>query len=89
MFNSYNPYIYNAPRSFNFSNLLNNASKTLNVINQALPIYREMKPLFKNAGTLLKVARGLNSINNKETIPVNNMNNVNQNYTDNSPKFFI
>ena len=32
MFNSYNPYVYQT-KKFNFSNLLNNASKTLNIIN--------------------------------------------------------
>lgn len=65
MFNSYNPYVYQT-KKFNFSNLLNNASKTLNIINQALLIYKEVKPIFKNASALFKIARGINNISNKK-----------------------
>lgn len=65
MFNSYNPYVYQT-KKFNFSNLLNNASKTLNIINQALPIYKEVKPIFKNASALFKIAKGINNIPNDE-----------------------
>ncbi len=40
---------------FNWNGLLNNAQKTLNVVNQAIPVYNQVKPLWGNAKTMLKV----------------------------------
>lgn len=40
----------------NWSNLLNNTSKTLNLINQAIPVYYQVLPLIKNCSTLFKIA---------------------------------
>ena len=40
----------------NWSNLLNNTSKTINVINQAIPLVYQIKPLFQNAKTMFKIA---------------------------------
>lgn len=40
MFNQYNPLVYqgsNLIRPFSFTNILTNAQKTLNIVNQALP----------------------------------------------------
>lgn len=69
-FNYQNPSYYsyfNAPKqklSFfsklksgvNWSNLLNNTSKTLNLINQAIPVYYQVRPIIKNCSTLFKIA---------------------------------
>lgn len=79
MFNNY-PYMYQAPR-FNFSNLLNNASKTLNVVNQAIPIIKEVKPIFKNARTVFKIVNSLNNTNNEVKVKETNNNT--------GPNFFI
>lgn len=79
MFNNY-PYMYQTPR-FNFSNFLNGASKTLNVVNQAIPIIKEVKPIFRNMGTVLKIVNGLNQ---KEDTKITKENNTNS-----GPNFFI
>ena len=80
MFNNY-PYMYQAPRTFNFSNFLNNASKPLNVVNQAIPVIKEVKPIFRNMGTVLKIVNGLNQ---KEDTKITKENNTNS-----GPNFFI
>ena len=79
MFNNY-PYMYQTPR-FNFSNFLNGAYKTLNVVNQAIPIIKEVKPIFRNMGTVLKIVNGLNQ---KEDTKITKENNTNS-----GPNFFI
>jgi len=67
MFNQYNPMMYQSiTRPFSFTNILNNAQKTLNIVNQALPIVKEVKPIVKNARTLFGIAKGFNNINNQE-----------------------
>lgn len=40
----------------NWGSLLNNTSKTLNLINQAIPVYYQIRPLIKNCSTLFKIA---------------------------------
>lgn len=85
MFNQYNPMMYQSiSKPFSFTNILNGAQKTLNIINQTIPVVKEVKPIVKNARTLLNVAKGFNNINNT---PITNENN---NYTpNNGPNFFI
>ena len=82
MFNNYGPYMYQTPR-FNFSNLLNNASKTLNVVNQAIPVIKEVKPIFKNAKALFKIVNVLNNSNPTKGVKINKEN------TNSGPNFFI
>lgn len=82
MFNNYGPYMYQTPR-FNFSNLLNNASKTLNVVNQAIPVIKEVKPIFKNARAIFKIMNSLNENNNKE------IHETKKEEINNGPNFFI
>lgn len=95
MFNQYNPYIYQGiSRPFSFSNILNNAQKTLNIVNQALPIVKEVKPIVKNARTLFSVAKGFNNIsntNNINTEPIKNNNYKSDNIknSNNGLNFFI
>lgn len=48
-------------KAFNWDSFLNNAQRTLNVINQAMPIYNQVKPMFKNMGTIFRVIGELNS----------------------------
>ena len=48
-------------KAFNWDSFLNNAQRTLNVINQAIPVYNQVKPVFRNVGTLFKVMGELNS----------------------------
>lgn len=43
-------------RSFNFGNLLNNASKALGVVKEAIPIVKEVGPMMGNMRSMLKLA---------------------------------
>ena len=57
MYNQYNPYQIGAGiKRINWSNVLNNTQKTLNVINQAIPIIYQVKPLVTNAKTIFRIA---------------------------------
>lgn len=47
----------------NFSSILTNAQKTLNVVNQAVPLYYQVKPVFKNIKALGKIGREFKNIN--------------------------
>lgn len=47
----------------NWSSLLSNAQKTLNVVNQAIPLYYQVKPVFNNIKTLGKIGRELTKAN--------------------------
>lgn len=87
-----------ATRTFSFNNLLNGASKTLGVINQAIPVVNQIKPIWNNAKTMFRVAKELNSSDNKSIS--NNTNNSNDDTntksnipnnsnSNNNPQFFI
>lgn len=54
----------------NWSGILNNTQKTLNVINQAIPVYYQVKPIYNNAKTMLRMVSALkdNSNNNEQPI---------------------
>ena len=93
-----------ATKTFSFSNLLNGASKTLNVINQAIPVVKQVGPMFNNMKSMLKVASLFNDAttptnstrnnNTKNTTNIENNNKTKENTTtnnsySNSPNFFI
>lgn len=48
-----------------FSSLLNGASKTLGVINQAIPVFYQVKPIWNNAKTMFRVMNEFKNIDNK------------------------
>lgn len=84
--------------TFTFSGLLNGASKTLGVINQAIPVFYQVKPIINNAKTMYRVAKEINSNDRKSTSTNSSNNNSNNNTktnnvsnnTDvNKPNFFI
>lgn len=82
-----------ARKTINWSGLLSNTQKTLNIVNQAIPIVYQIKPMVNNAKTIFRVASEFNktSSNNKSN---NNQNNIinnytNDNYDDSGPNFFI
>ena len=87
-----------------FSTLLNGASKTLGVINQAIPVFYQVKPIWNNAKTMFRVAREISSSNSSSINSSSNSNNASNNTantntetninsqekeSDNSPTFFI
>ena len=62
--NFYNPYLYSMPveaaapsllSRFSFSSLINGASRTLNLVNQAIPVVKQMSPMMKNLKTMFSV----------------------------------
>ena len=73
-----------AKKGLNWSSFLNNAERTMNVINQAIPIYNQVKPMFKNMGTVFKVIGELNSTPASGT----NLNNVSKSTIGSTPQFF-
>lgn len=84
----------------NWSSMLTNTQKVLNVANQAIPLYHQVKPMISNIKTLGKIGRELanttivkeNNINNNVT-PNNINTNINKKNEEESyipfPTFFI
>lgn len=60
-----------AAKTFSWTSLLNGASKTLGVINQAIPVVYQIKPIWNNAKTMFRVAKAMSSTDKKD-IKVNN-----------------
>lgn len=89
----------------NWSNILNNTQKTLNIINQAIPVIYQIKPIYNNAKTIFRVmgaVKGNNvKINTTDNIRTNsnsnsnintsnnNTNNTSRAKTNDSPTFFL
>lgn len=88
-YNNYFPYgnsikknIFNF-KSINWSNILNNTQKTLNVINQAIPVYYQVKPIWTNAKTMFQMVGALKNSDNITEKPINKKN------TSTKPVFYI
>ena len=65
-------------RSLNWGGFINNASKTLGVINQTIPLVRQVGPMFHNMKSMLRVA----SIFKDETDrKPNRKNNIQENHS--------
>ena len=86
--------ITNGIRSVNWSGLLTNANKTLDVVNQTIPLVRQAGPMLNNMKSMLRIARafgsetasrGNNIVNTNLSLKQQNTitNNMNTNY-DNS-----
>ena len=80
-----------------FSGILNGASKTLGVINQAIPVFYQVKPIWNNARTMFRVVKEINSgdKSSNNTTSNNSTNNTNiksdissKEKGDSSPTFF-
>ena len=74
------------PSKINWSNLLNNTQKTLNVINQAIPLYYQVKPIYNNAKTMFRMVNALKD-DNKENIY--QKENDNKKNTSTGPVFYL
>lgn len=73
-----------AKSGFSFSGLLNGASKTLGVINQAIPIFYQAKPIWNNAKTMFRVAKAMNSSDKDSSNKTNEVHNINKNASSNT-----
>ena len=87
-----------AKKTINWSGLLSNTQKTLNIVNQAIPIVYQIKPIVNNAKTMFRVANEFSKTNTNNVNNTNNKNiynnanynsNYNNNYDDEGPNFFI
>lgn len=81
----------------NWSTLLNNTQKTLNIINQAIPVFYQIKPMWNNTKTIFKIMGALKeddkgttpttfsskNVSNEKTQKTNVLNNTS------SPNFFL
>ena len=84
---------------FNWSSILNNTQKTLNIINQAIPVMYQIKPIYNNAKTIFRVmgaVKGndvkINSTNrNKEEqkVDLKVKSTSNPNIKEDVPTFFL
>lgn len=106
VYNNYFPYQYRTdlglqkkglissifPTSkINWTNILNNTQKTLNVINQAIPVYYQVKPIYNNAKTMFRMVNALKENDKdikKETSNLNHQTSQKKN-TDSLPVFFL
>ncbi len=69
----------------NWSNLLNNTQKTLNVINQAIPVYYQIKPIYNNAKTMFRM---VNAIKEDKPISKSNTQDIKKNIST-GPIFYL
>lgn len=84
----------------NWSGIINNTQKTLNIINQAIPVVKQVSPVVKNAKTMFNVMNEFKKINNSQeskkniivtniSKPSDNINNaINNENKINGPVFF-
>ena len=86
--------VFQGIKSFNWTGLINNTSKTLGIINQSIPLVRQVGPMMGNMRSMIKLA----SIFKDETDPQPNTNYINNNNIKkesqinnnyDSPSFFI
>lgn len=85
----------------NWSSILNNTQKTLNIINQAIPVFYQIKPMWDNTKTIFKIIGAVKDDNTKNTVInkkntnttsdlINNSNTNKQSFPDdNTPNFFL
>ena len=73
-------------QKFNWTNILNNTQKTLNVINQAIPVYYQIKPICTNAKTMFRMINALKEDDTKTNNQVSSNNKKNTSET--GPVFF-
>ena len=73
--------IASAIRGVNWGGFINNASKTIGVINQTIPLVKQAGPMIRNVKSVMKIA----SVFKDETDPVSTKNNgtVNNNKSNN------
>ena len=87
--------IFHNIKSFNWTRLINNTSKTLGIINQSIPLVKQAGPMINNMKSMIKLASAFKDETDKEL--KTNTNNKqtkykehnNSNIQTESPTFFI
>ena len=54
-------------RGINWSSILSNTGKTLNIINQTIPVVKEISPVMKNAKTMFRVMNEFKKLDTTNT----------------------
>lgn len=100
LYNNFNPYLgnnilrkgnfFNSIKfhKINWSNILNNTQKTLNLINQAIPVYYQIKPIYNNAKTMFRMLGALKDDSNDQKDITNIKNEKKEPSNNNGPVFF-
>ena len=73
-----NNSLLNLLKNINISNILNNTSKTLNVVKKSIPVYKEIRPYINHEKSIFK-----NNFNIKES----NLESTNKTYNDSLTSF--
>ena len=97
--------IFTALKSkFNWSAILTNTQKTLNIVNQAIPLVYQVRPIVDNAKTVFKIMNAIKTerppsrnssiiSNANTTVPPTktelNIIDINNSSNSNAPNFFI
>ena len=80
----------------NWSTILTNTQKTLNIINQAIPVIKQAGPVMNNAKTMFRIMNEFKKVDTP--IKKNKVNNdistdkkvvKTQSYNNNNPVFFV
>ena len=103
------PYIENTTKAgllskifkngINWSTILSNTQKTLNVVNQTIPVIKQMGPMVNNAKTMFKIMNEFKKVDTPKKIENNNQtkeninaiekeNTINTQTNYNNPTFF-
>ena len=73
-------------KKINWSNILTNTQKTLNVINQAIPVYYQVKPIWGNAKTMFRMVGALKE---NDSIPISKDEKKEKKNTSKGPVFYL
>ena len=76
-------------KKFNWSNILSNTQKILNVANQAIPLYYQVKPIMNNLKTINKIGKEFKNINNNPKTNTKVEKEIVENNTSEGPNFFL
>lgn len=83
--------IANGIKGFNWSGLINGASKTLNVVNQTIPLIRQTRPMINNVRNMINLAKAFRKeTSNNKYIAVKDKSLKKEVIdSDNYPNFFV
>ena len=68
-----NSSLLNLLKNINISNILNNTSKTLNIVKKSIPVYKEIRPYINHEKSIFK---------NNSNIKESNLESTNKTYND-------
>lgn len=79
----------------NWSTILSNTQKTLNIVNQSIPVIKQMGPMINNTKTMFKIMNEFKKVDTpkKETKEIKQINETNKTINNkqinyNNPTFF-